>query len=114
MSPPFRFLRVTNRVATLVNRSLKEKVRIRPFVVMVQYQYWGLYWVFNFVTTQKHFVVCSICRRGVEAAAGALSPRFRVAPIPFMRRYGLAALMGAVFGLPLIIGVVGALLGTGQ
>ncbi len=87
---------------------------VRPFIVLVQYRYWGLYWVFNFVTARKHFVVCDVCRRGAETPSQALESRFRQAPIPFMRRYGLATLMGAIVGLPLFFGVLATLLGAGQ
>ena len=88
--------------------------KVQPFVVMVQYRYCGVYWIFNVVTERKYVIVCDACRRGVAITGKALAPCFRTARIPFMRRYGLATLMGAVLGVPLVFAVLGALFGSGH
>jgi hypothetical protein len=85
----------------------------RPFNIILNYRYFGFYWVFNFVTKKKYLLICNVCSRGWELDAGKLEPRLQSAPIPFMRRYGFLVLIGAIAGIvgvPLAIGVISAII----
>jgi hypothetical protein len=68
--------------------------RPRPFDLIMQYRYGGLYWVFNFVMERKFLLLCQACGRGWELEAKRLNPQLQAKSIPFMRRYGLATLGG--------------------
>jgi hypothetical protein len=71
----------------------------RPFNIVLQYRYFGFYYIFNFVTKKKYLLICNVCSRGWELDAGKLEPRLQNAPIPFMRRYGILVLIGAIAGI---------------
>jgi hypothetical protein len=70
----------------------------RPFKIILQYRYWGLYWIFNVVTKKNYLLICDVCSRGWEIDAGKLEPQLTTVPIPFMRRYGILILIG-IFGI---------------
>lgn len=65
----------------------------RPFRVLLQYRYWGLYWIFNFVISRKYLLLCDSCQRGWELQRSEVEEHFQSVPIPFMRRYGLVSLV---------------------
>ena len=81
----------------------------RPFNIILQYRYFGFYWVFNCVTKKKYFLLCNVCNRGWEIDAGKLVLQLQKAPIPFMRRFGLLILIGVIVGL-VFLSSIGALL----
>ena len=68
----------------------------RPFHLFLTYRYWGLYWVFNFVTEKTYFLACEICQRGWKLENNKVEQSVKNVPIPFMRRYGLAVLAGLI------------------
>ena len=70
--------------------------RSRPFDLMLQYRYGGLYWVFNFVMERKYMLLCSVCGRGWALDQRQIEKEVGAVPIPFMRRYGLAMLAATV------------------
>ena len=74
----------------------------RPFDVILQYRYWGLYWIFNFMTQKKYLLLCDVCERGWELEANKIESSLKSAPIPFMRRYGLLTLVGIVVLLVIV------------
>ena len=76
--------------------------RDRPFNVMLQYRYWGLYWIFNFVTEKKYMLLCSICSRGWQLETGKVEQALSSIPIPFMHRYGILVLIGVIAVLVII------------
>jgi hypothetical protein len=81
----------------------------RPFNIILQYRYWGLYWFFNFVTKKNYLLLCDACNRGWEIDDKKLEPHLTKTAIPFMHRYGILVLIGAFFGLFLLISLIGAL-----
>jgi len=94
------------KLGTVESRVCKTCEKERPFNMLLQYRYWGLYWVFNFVTQRKYFLACDTCQRGWElderkAEASLKTPP----PIPFMRRFGLLLLVG----ISIVIVVIGNL-----
>jgi|SRR5437773_10598507 hypothetical protein len=67
----------------------------RPFNMILQYRYGGLYWVFNFVMQRKYLLACDVCKRGWELDERKAEAALKTKPhIPFMRRFGLLALVG--------------------
>src|SRR5262245_31970782 len=74
----------------------------RPFNIILQYRYFGFYWVFNFITKKKYLLLCDVCSRGWEIDASKLEPHLTNATIPFMRRYGILVLIGAIVGLAVL------------
>lgn len=68
----------------------------RPFDLIMQYRYGGLYWVFNFVMERKYLLLCSVCGRGWELPEKQVEQRVQMSRIPFMRRYGLLTLAAVV------------------
>ncbi|MBO0860803.1 MAG: hypothetical protein J2P21_20425 [Chloracidobacterium sp.] len=71
----------------------------RPFNIILQYRYFGFYWVFNFVTQRKYLLLCSVCSRGWELDSAKVEPGLAKTPIPFMRRYGILVLIVAIVGI---------------
>lgn len=84
--------------------------RPRPFDLILQYRYGGLYWVFNFVMEKKYLLLCQACGRGWELDARQVEQRITKVSIPFMRRYGLASL-AAVIGFFIFSSMVTSMLG---
>ena len=70
--------------------------RSRPFDLILQYRYGGLYWVFNFVMEKKYLLLCSVCARGWELPAKELEREIKTLPIPFMRQWGLLTLIAVM------------------
>ena len=68
----------------------------RSFNVILEYRYWGLYWLFNFVTSKKYLLVCEVCQRGVRLEKTEVKIKHKTAPIPFMHKYGLLILAGLI------------------
>lgn len=75
----------------------------RAFHILLDYRYFGLYWVFNVVTRRTYWLLCEVCHRGWSlhpSEAKVASSNLR---IPFMHRYGLGVLFGA-FALLMLLG----------
>ncbi|RIK77578.1 MAG: hypothetical protein DCC68_16995 [Planctomycetota bacterium] len=81
----------------------------RPFSVLLNYRYFGFYWVFNCVTERNYWAVCDACQRGMELDEPDLISRLPPAPIPFMRRWGLLVLGIAFAALVLFAALNGDL-----
>ena len=75
----------------------------RPFKLLLQYRYWGFYWIFNRVTEKKYLQTCELCRRGWELDTSKVEDHLiksGISPIPFMTRYGLLIFIAiVVFGI---------------
>ncbi len=78
----------------------------RPFDLVLEYRYWGLYWIFNFIVKKNYFVLCDICQRGWELHETEVEKRILNPPLPFMQRYGLAVFLGAFISLIAIAQIV--------
>src|SRR5437870_8562863 len=87
------------KVGVLGTRRCETCEKDRPFNAMLRYRYWGLYWVFNFVTKKQYVLACDVCGRGWEVEASKIERHFKSVPIPFTRRYGFLTLIGIIFGL---------------
>ena len=74
----------------------------QSFHIVLQYTYWHLYWLFGVVTRKRYMMLCDICRRGWDLEANKVEPFLDEPIIPFMNRYGLAAL----FLASLVVGLV--------
>ena len=74
----------------------------RPFHLVLQYKYWGLYWIFSFITKRQYLVVCEICNRGWELESKQIDRDMGKSSIPFMRRYGLVCLIIGIVVLAII------------
>ena len=68
----------------------------RPFDLIMQYRYGGLYWVFNFVMEKKYLLLCSVCGRGWELPEKQVGQQAQMSRIPFMRRFGLLTLAAMI------------------
>jgi hypothetical protein len=74
----------------------------RPFNLILQYRYWGLYWIFNFVTEKKYMLLCDVCQRGWELESSKVEGVMKSVPIPFMRRFGFLVLIAIIVGLAIL------------
>lgn len=70
----------------------------QSFGLILQYRYWGLYWIFNFVTKKQYTLVCDVCQRGWTLDKSEVEDNLDAVPIPFMRRFGLLVLIAVVGG----------------
>ena len=77
----------------------------RPFKVVLQYRYWGLYWIFNSVTEKKYLLLCDVCQRGWELDARKVEAAMSKSPIPFMHRGGLVVFGAILVGLFILLTV---------
>lgn len=66
------------------------------FNVILEYRYWGLYWLFNFVTSMKYLLVCEVCQRGVRLEKTEVKQKHKTASIPFMHKYGFLILASLI------------------
>lgn len=82
--------------------------RERPFNLILQYRYFGLYWVFNMVTERKYMLLCDICSRGWELNIKEVQKSLKRVPIPFMHRYGCLLLAAVPIGLVLLAWIIEA------
>lgn len=65
----------------------------RPFHVMLHYEYWGLYYIFNLVSSKEYMLVCEVCQRGWQLDGKEIESMVESNPIPFMRRFGCLILV---------------------
>ncbi len=68
----------------------------RAFDLVLEYRYFGFYWIFNFVTRKKYLMLCSICQRGWELDAKKIESALKTQPVPFMRRFGCLVGIGVL------------------
>lgn len=82
-------------LGNLTDKHCETCERERPFKLLVEYRTFGFYWIFNFLTHKKYWLLCEICHRGWELHKSEVESRLAAVPIPFMARYGMAVLVGA-------------------
>ena len=61
----------------------------RPEIAVVQYDYFGLLWLFTFACNRRYLRVCSECKRGHAVEQSSLGGLAESDNIPFMRKFGL-------------------------
>jgi hypothetical protein len=81
--------------------------RQRPFMLMLAYTYFHLYWIFRCVTKRKYWMSCEVCSHGWELETKTIEAHLMKYPIPRVDRFGLAAFLGA----PLIVVAVFSIFG---
>lgn len=64
----------------------------RSFSLLLQYEYFHVFWLFGLVTKKKYFLACDACQRGWELDKKKVEARLTGSAIPFMRRFGLLLL----------------------
>lgn len=94
-------------LGTLETRRCETCEKDRPFNVVLHYRYWGIYWVFNFVTKKEYTLLCDVCHRGWELDRKKVEGIMESVPIPFMRRCGCLVFTGFVVALILFGWLVG-------
>ena len=67
--------------------------RVRPFSLLLRYEYQHCYFVFGLVSSREYYVVCDVCQRGERVRRKEIEPTLERIPIPFMRRYGCLLLI---------------------
>ena len=92
----------TANLGAINHRHCETCEKQRPYSLFLQYRFWGLYWVFNFITQKKYWLLCEICTRGWELHSSEVEKHLAEPAIPFMRRYGLAMLVGSIAALAII------------
>ncbi|EKS70347.1 MULTISPECIES: hypothetical protein [unclassified Caballeronia] len=70
--------------------------RERSFSLGITYRYFHLYFLFGAVTDKRYSIACDVCHRGWELESKEVESQLKTNPIPFMFRYGIAMLIGAV------------------
>jgi hypothetical protein len=71
----------------------------RPEIAVVQYDYFGLMWLFNFAFNRKYLRVCDKCHQGKQVEPATLGPLAEKDNIPFLRKFGLFLLVGIIIVL---------------
>lgn len=61
--------------------------RKRRFYIILEYKYWSIYWIFNFLTNKQFSMHCTICGRNWELL-GDEEPTIKEYPIPMIDRAG--------------------------
>jgi hypothetical protein len=92
----------TINLGTLETGYCKVCERERPFNLILQYRYWGLYWIFNFIAEKKYMLLCDVCQRGWELESREVENELKSVPIPFMRRYGFLVFI-AIIGIIILV-----------
>ena len=75
----------------------------RPFHLVMHYDYFGFYYIFNMVTKRSYAMQCEVCGAGFEVDKKAVEQDKGKTPVPFMRRFGCLVLAGIVGALVLAI-----------
>lgn len=65
----------------------------RTHHIMLGYRYWGVYWIFNFITEKHYLLVCAICDRTTELNSDTVEPTLDKHPIPFIHQWGCVSLI---------------------
>lgn len=79
----------------------------RQFNLVLQYRYWGVYWIFNFITEKQYLLLCDVCNRGWELDSSEVESNLNEVPIPFLHRYGCFTILGGI-AVIWILGAIGA------
>ena len=98
----------TINLGTVEERNCNTCEKQRPFDLILQYRYWGFFWIFNMVTEKKYLLHCDVCHRGWQLDTQETEETLETSPIPFMRRYGLLIYAAVVIGV--IVLTLGGLL----
>ncbi len=81
--------------------------RERRFNLILQYRYWGIYWIFNCVTEKSYMWLCDICSRGQELESAEVEAILGGSAVPFMHRFGCLVFIGAIGVFSIISGITG-------
>jgi uncharacterized protein YlaI len=78
----------------------------RDFNLVLNYRYFGFYWIFNIVTKKVYMLVCNICNRGWELDKDKVEKEILSnVPIPFMHKYGLFVFLGIIAIITLLVSI---------
>ena len=97
----------TANLGAVNHRHCETCEREREYSLFLQYRYWGLYWIFNFITNKKYWLLCEICNRGWELHSSEVEKHLKASAIPFMHRFGLALLVGGLATLMIFSNFLG-------
>jgi hypothetical protein len=62
---------------------------VQGYQTVVGYSYFGVMWIFNFVTKKEFFRVCIRCQNAWQVDADSLGELAKNDSIPFMKKYGI-------------------------
>ena len=74
---------------------------VRPFHLVLTYEYSHLYYVFGFVSRKEYVLCCGVCQDGVLLDSKEVETGLGYSPIPFLHRFG--CLTGVILVLAFII-----------
>lgn len=74
----------------------------RAFHVLLDYRYFGLYWIFNIITRKNYWLLCEVCNRGWSLHPSEVREKIAIQSIPFMHRFGLGVLFGGIIALMVV------------
>ncbi len=78
------------------HRNCPTCAKVQPFKLFLQYRFSHVYYIFGWVTEKKYLLACDVCRQGWELQAKEVEASLKENPIPFMKRYGWAFLVGPI------------------
>ena len=93
-------------LGTVETHDCKTCEKEREFRLMLEYRYWGIYWIFNTVTQKQYSIVCDVCHRGRSVSAKEVESYLDSVPIPVMHRFGCLVFIGLI-ALLILIGSLG-------
>ncbi len=85
-------------LAELGTRSCPHCAAWQQFRAHVKYTYIHLYWIFGMVVKRQYLVACDHCDRGTLVRRDEIGVPLERDPIPFHHRWGMPAVLAAVFG----------------
>jgi hypothetical protein len=68
---------------------------VKPEVAVVQYDYIGVFWLFNCAFNRRYLRVCETCKTGREVDKVTLGTMAEKDHVPFLNKYGLVLFFAA-------------------
>ena len=80
---------------------------VQNYQTRVGYSYFGVMWIFNFVTKKEFFRVCMKCQNAWQVEAHSLGELAKSDGIPFMKKYGIFIFIALIALLIVIAKIFG-------
>jgi hypothetical protein len=91
------------------NRQCETCEKERPFILLLNYRYFGFYWLLNWVTHKEYVLVCEVCSRGWALDTKTVESSLQKVPIPFRHRYSGLLGLGLIAAFMFLSAVLGSL-----
>ena len=75
----------------------------RPHTLVLQYDYFHIYWAFGHVNKKTYRDACNVCQRGLELSGPEVEKTLPQSPIPPLERFGLWIFLGGLLFLLMML-----------